>query len=75
MAIDWQMQRGLLVSDLTRQINRASVQVRGAHDPLLDYLATLQSFKRALLRAENSDQYLALADQWRDLDQTEFKEL
>lgn len=75
MAIEWQVQRGMLVSDLTRQINSASRQIRDTNDPLLDHLDTLQRFKRALLRATSENQYLDLAEQWRSTDQHDFEEI
>lgn len=75
VVIDWTVQRGLLVSDLTRQINRASVQVQSARDPLLDHIDTLQRFKRALIRAETEADYTALADEWSSTDQHDFEEI
>lgn len=75
VAIDWTVQRGLLVSDVTRQINRASRYVQGARDPLLDQIDTLQRFKRSLLRAETEADYLALAEEWTSTDRHDFEEL
>jgi len=71
----WQVDRRLLVADVTRQINRASVVVRGAGDPALEHIETLQRFKRALLRAQTEDQYLALAETWHAVDGQPFEEI
>lgn len=75
VVINWQVQRSLLVSDLTRQINQASRTVYGSRDPILDHIDTLQRFKRALLRVENEPDYDNLVEQWNAVDQVQAEEL
>jgi hypothetical protein len=73
--INWQVQRGLLVSDLTRQINRASRTVQNSRDPILDHIDVLQRFKRALQRVENEPGFDELVNQWNTVDQVQVEEL
>ena len=71
----WIVDRNLLVGDVTRKINQASLQVQGDGDPLLEHIETLQRFKRALLRAQTEPQYVELAEEWHATDQRGFEEI
>jgi hypothetical protein len=75
MVINWQVQRCLLVSDITRQINRASRTVQSSRDPILDHIDTLQRFKRALQRVEDEPNFDLLVNQWNAVDQVQAEEL
>jgi len=62
----WQIDRAMLVQDVTSKINRVSKLVQGAGDPLLDDLATLQAYKRNLERADDPETFSTLAEQWQE---------